>query len=209
MTMGMPGVTKTSQFSFSIAVSSSASVLIALLHCNEVAISPQTSGALIRQRFDAAWDLAAKQPIAEISANAEAIADSVPWRNASRSQNGSVPVQASMSHRRRVRGAFQLHTRLLLSEASDGSMLRIETTTDGPRIILRLIGRVRCDCIEDLRQRIQNQASFIVLDLADVDLVDLPSVRFLRDCQDRKIELRNCAPYILEWIRRERLEERK
>ena len=88
-------------------------------------------------------------------------------------------------------------------------MLRIETTRDGPRIILRLIGRVRCDCIEDLRQRVQNQASFIVLDLADVDLVDLPSVRFLRDCQDRKIELRNCAPYILEWIRRERVEGQK
>jgi hypothetical protein len=114
-----------------------------------------------------------------------------------------------MSFRGHVRGAFQLHTRLLRSEASDGSMLRIETTRDGPRIILRLIGRVRCDCIEDLRQRVQNQASFIVLDLADVDLVDLPSVRFLRDCQDRKIELRNCAPYIMEWIRRERLEERK
>ena len=104
MTMGMPGVTKTSQFSFSIAIYSSGSVLIALLHCNEVAISPPTSGALIRQRFDAAWALAAKQPMAEISANAEAIADSVPWRNASRSQNGSVPVQASASLRRRVRG---------------------------------------------------------------------------------------------------------
>ena len=94
MTMGMPGVTKTSQFSFSIAVYSSASVLIALLHCNEVAISPQTFGALIRQRFDAACALAAKQPIAEISANAEAIADSVPSRNASRRDNGSVPVQS-------------------------------------------------------------------------------------------------------------------
>ena len=88
-------------------------------------------------------------------------------------------------------------------------MLRIETKTDGPRTILRLIGRVRCDCLEDLRQRIQNQDSFIVLDLADVELVDLPSVRFLRECQDRKFELRNCAPYILEWIRRERFEERK
>ena len=84
-------------------------------------------------------------------------------------------------------------------------MLRIETEMDGPRVILRLIGRVRADCIEVLRQRTQNQGSLIVLDLADVDLVDLPSVRFLRDCQDQNIELRNCAPYILEWIRRERV----
>jgi hypothetical protein len=89
-------------------------------------------------------------------------------------------------------------------------MLRIETETeietDGPRIILRLIGRVRSDCIETLRERVQNQAPLMVLDLAAVDLVDLQSVRFLRDCQDQKIELRNCAPYILEWIRRERVE---
>jgi len=85
-------------------------------------------------------------------------------------------------------------------------MLRIETEMDGPRTILRLIGRLRSDCIEELRQRVQNQASLTALDLAEVDLIDLQSVRFLRDCQDQKIELRHCAPYILEWIRRERVE---
>jgi hypothetical protein len=85
-------------------------------------------------------------------------------------------------------------------------MLRIETEMDGSRIILRLIGRVRFDCIEEIRRRVQNQASLMVLDLAEVELVDLHSVHFLRDCEDQKIELRNCAPYILEWIRRERIE---
>jgi hypothetical protein len=65
---------------------------------------------------------------------------------------------------------------------------------------------VRSDCIEELRHRIAAQVSRKVLDLAEVDLVDLQSVHFLRDCQDQNIELRNCAPYILEWIRRERVE---
>ena len=46
----------------------------------------------------------------------------------------------------------------------------------------------------------------MILDLAEVHLVDLASVRFLRDCQDQKIEIRNCPPYILEWIRRESAE---
>ena len=64
----------------------------------------------------------------------------------------------------------------------------------------------RADCIEELRLRVGNQTSCMVLDLAEVDLIDLDSVRFLRDCQDQKIEIRNCAPYILEWIRRERVE---
>jgi hypothetical protein len=108
--------------------------------------------------------------------------------------------------RRAVGWAFNLHTRYSELEASGLSMLRIETESDGSRIIVRLIGRVRFDCIEELRQRVQNQASQMVLDLAEVDLIDLQSVLFLRDCQDQKIELRNCAPYIHEWIRRERAE---
>lgn len=85
-------------------------------------------------------------------------------------------------------------------------MLRIETELDGDRIIFRLIGRIRSTCIEELRQRIQGQTADMVLDLAEVNLVDLQSICFLRDCQDQKIELRNCPPYIQEWIRRERVE---
>src|SRR5208282_571502 len=101
---------------------------------------------------------------------------------------------------------FKLHAGYVPSEPSGVSMLRIETESDGSRIILRLIGRLRYDCLEELRQRIENKAALVVLDLAEINLVDLQSVRFLRDCQDQKIEVRNCAPYILEWIRRERVE---
>jgi anti-anti-sigma regulatory factor len=86
-------------------------------------------------------------------------------------------------------------------------MLRIETEMEGPRVILHLIGRIHFDCVAELRERVQNRASIMILDLAEVDLVDLQSVRFLRDCQDQKVELRNCAPYIREWIRRERSED--
>ena len=85
-------------------------------------------------------------------------------------------------------------------------MLRIETETDGRRMILRLIGRISAGCVEELRERVENRACVVVLDLAEVQLVDLQSVRFLCDCQDQNIELRNCPPYILEWIRRERVE---
>ena len=100
---------------------------------------------------------------------------------------------------------FKLHTRFLQQGLRGLSMLRIETEIDGPRMILRLIGRIRSNCIAELRERVQRRAC--ILDLAEVDLVDLQSVRFLSDCQDQKIELRNCPPYILEWIRRERAED--
>lgn len=102
--------------------------------------------------------------------------------------------------------AIRLQIRYASLEACGHAMLRIETERDGPRSILRLIGRVRSDCIEEIRKHVQNRATGTVLDLAEVNLIDLQSVRFLRDCQDKRIELRNCAPYILEWIRRERIE---
>ena len=100
---------------------------------------------------------------------------------------------------------FKLHTRFLQQGVRALSMLRIETETDGRRVILRLIGRIRSNCIAELRERVHRRTC--ILDLAEVDLVDLQSVRFLSDCQDQKIELRNCPPYILEWIRRERAED--
>ena len=59
---------------------------------------------------------------------------------------------------------------------------------------------------KQLRERVANPACVIILDLTEVHLVDLQSVRFLCDCQDQNIELRNCPSYIVEWIRRERVE---
>ena len=43
----------------------------------------------------------------------------------------------------------------------------------------------------------------LVLDLKDVVLVDRDVVRFLRAREGNGIALRNCPPYIREWIARE------
>src|SRR5580658_7358758 len=82
---------------------------------------------------------------------------------------------------------------------------RIDTERDGLKLIVRLIGRIRFDCIEDLHRQM-SLGMVVIFDMTQVDLVDLESVRFLRECQDRSVELRNCSPYILEWIRREGIE---
>ena len=42
-----------------------------------------------------------------------------------------------------------------------------------------------------------------MLDLEEVMLVDLDTVRFLARCEAGGIELLHCAPYIREWISRE------
>ena len=85
-------------------------------------------------------------------------------------------------------------------------MLRIERETDGPQTVLRLIGRIRAESVDQLRQELENCTPPVALDLAEVNLVDVVAVRFLCVCQDRAIELRNVPAYIAEWIRRERAE---
>jgi anti-anti-sigma regulatory factor len=45
----------------------------------------------------------------------------------------------------------------------------------------------------------------IVLDLKDLTLVDREAVIFLAKCEG-DVQIKNCPPYIREWIRRERLE---
>jgi hypothetical protein len=44
----------------------------------------------------------------------------------------------------------------------------------------------------------------MVLDLEDVTLVDVPAVRFLSFCETEGIALLHCAPYIRQWMDRER-----
>lgn len=50
----------------------------------------------------------------------------------------------------------------------------------------------------------ENQGHPITLDLIDVTLVDRDAVKFLEHCKADSIKLKNCPPYIREWIRRER-----
>jgi hypothetical protein len=82
-------------------------------------------------------------------------------------------------------------------------MLKIETVSAGPSPGLRLVGRIRADELPALRSLIREHGATWV-DLGEVALVDVDSVRFLVECEDGGIELIRCAPYIREWMRRER-----
>ncbi len=81
--------------------------------------------------------------------------------------------------------------------------LRIDKTQDGPRVLLRLIGRIRDENLGDLEHRVAGGGP-VVLDLDEVTLVDVDAVRFLKDAESAGVELHNCPPYIREWIDRER-----
>lgn len=83
-------------------------------------------------------------------------------------------------------------------------MLRIERDLDGETTTIRLIGRIQAEHLDELKAQMSGNGARPIVNLEDVTLVDVQVVRFFGDCQQGGIELRNCPPYIREWILRER-----
>ena len=82
--------------------------------------------------------------------------------------------------------------------------LKIEKYSDEYSTTIRLIGRMRAEHLPELEKQIRESESKIVLDLEELNLIDVESVRFLGSCEARGAVLLNCAPYIRDWIGKER-----
>ena len=84
-------------------------------------------------------------------------------------------------------------------------MLRIQREANG-HVVLRISGRLDGEGLVELKKLIESEGADrrIVLDLRELILVDQEAVRFLEQCDSNGIELQNCAPYICEWIERQR-----
>jgi hypothetical protein len=81
--------------------------------------------------------------------------------------------------------------------------LRIDKGSEGPCAILRLIGRIKAEYLEELAAQIRSGGPNIALDLDEVTLVDLQVVHFLPEVEGSGIELRHCPLFIREWMIRE------
>jgi len=83
-------------------------------------------------------------------------------------------------------------------------MLKIQRKANGD-VVLTLSGRLEGDNVSELSALLAAEPPglAVVLDLKDVVLVDRDTVRFLRARESDGIALRNCPPYIREWIARE------
>ena len=84
-------------------------------------------------------------------------------------------------------------------------MLRIQREANG-QVVLRISGRLDVEGLPELKQLLQSEevGRQIVLDLRELTLVDQEAVRFLEQCNSNGIKLENCAPYICEWMERQR-----
>jgi anti-anti-sigma regulatory factor len=82
--------------------------------------------------------------------------------------------------------------------------LKIEKDSNGQSTTIRLIGRMKRECIEELKAQIKAGGTSVTLDLNEVSLVDLDVIRFLATCQTEGISLVHCSRYINNWIAKER-----
>ena len=82
--------------------------------------------------------------------------------------------------------------------------LKIEKDSDGQQTTIRLIGHMQAEHLEELKAQMQGSGPGIVLDLDEVTLVDVEVVRFLAVYEAEGGEVLHCAPYIREWMLRER-----
>ena len=86
-------------------------------------------------------------------------------------------------------------------------MLRIQRSANG-EVVFKLSGRLDEEHIAELETLIDAEGKDrrIILDLKDMTLTGQDGIDFLARCEAADIALVNCAPYIREWITRQRNE---
>jgi len=87
--------------------------------------------------------------------------------------------------------------------------LRIQKDYVGSATTIRLMGRIRSEHLQELKEQLATAGSKVVLDLDEVTLVDVEVVRFLGACEAEGAEVLSCSPYIREWMLREMGKEKR
>ena len=74
------------------------------------------------------------------------------------------------------------------------------------RMVLFSSGRITGQHVDMLRGVLEQESGGFAIDLTNVVLVDREAVKLLALNEAHGTELRNCPPYIREWVTRERAE---
>jgi hypothetical protein len=72
-------------------------------------------------------------------------------------------------------------------------------------IVLRVCGGMQIECVNTLKELIEEENAKIVLDLSEVMPVDRDAAMFLAVCELKGVELRNCPAFPREWIAKEQV----
>jgi hypothetical protein len=81
---------------------------------------------------------------------------------------------------------------------------RIDRHARGKKVILKLVGSLRIEHIDELKAQIKAAGRDIVLDVGAVTVIGVEGIRFLNSCEDGGIAITNASPYISDWMTLER-----
>jgi anti-anti-sigma regulatory factor len=85
------------------------------------------------------------------------------------------------------------------------SMLRIVRSIGAGTTTLTVSGRIGSDLLPELRRSVEAERTRgVVLDLVEVSLVDVETVRFLVQCETEGVRIAGCPAYVREWMTREK-----
>jgi hypothetical protein len=77
------------------------------------------------------------------------------------------------------------------------------------QVALLVSGGITGEHVDMLRSELEQESEGLAVDLRNVLLVDREAVKLLAVNEANGTELRNCPPYIREWVTRERAEAQK
>lgn len=83
--------------------------------------------------------------------------------------------------------------------------LKIDRIAEQHRTVIRLIGTLRREHLDIVSNEIQSCAGEVTIDLAELALISMEGVRFLKACEDQGIAITNAPPYVTVWMKRERM----
>jgi hypothetical protein len=84
---------------------------------------------------------------------------------------------------------------------------RVDRVVSAERLVVLFVsGRITGEHVDVLRGVLEQESGGFAIDLKNVVLVDREAVKLLAVSEANGTELRNCPPYICEWVRRERAE---
>jgi hypothetical protein len=83
--------------------------------------------------------------------------------------------------------------------------LKIERVPANGEIRFSLSGDLRSEEVDQINAEIAKVSPKIAVDCAEIRTVDIDGVRWLKACGTVGVKIENCAPYIREWLRQERL----
>jgi hypothetical protein len=70
-------------------------------------------------------------------------------------------------------------------------------------VVLRLCGHIAAEHVGTIEELVGRESDRVALDLSEITLVERDVVRCLARYVLRGVELRNCPPFIQEWVDKE------